>query len=400
MTGVGLRISEPSTGHYSDITFLLMLGDLTNQPVVSSITVSETGQVLPQNGGNIFVFVGVPVTSPASFTTEPSLPQSPVSFTTEPCTPQSPVSFTTEPCTPQSPVSFTTEPCTPQSPVSFTTEPCTPQSPVSFTTKPSLPQSPVSFTTEPCTPQSPVSFTTKPSLPQSPVSFTTEPCTPQSPVSFTTEPTSSSPITTTTTTASTSHTTVDATTTLSYHPAPSPAPSNTMLVSSFPFGSGCILGRNATQSPVRLSAPLGPMNVTSSTTTYCLLISSNASLVSPTAECAGMDTVRRVDMVVDPTCAQQKPKPITAVTVNGRVPQHILQTIDFNGAEYGVLTIKRIESLFQSLPDDGLSVCLTFNKAAGSRCNSPQALFSGPTIVYQITSIDFMCCPTSEAPES
>ncbi|EFJ39640.1 hypothetical protein VOLCADRAFT_100727 [Volvox carteri f. nagariensis] len=145
-------------------------------------------------------------------------------------------------------------------------------------------------------------------------------------------------------------------------PPPSPAPSNTMLVSSFPFGSGCILGRNATQSPVRLSAPLGPMSVTSSTATYCLLISSNAALVSPTAECAGMDTVRRVDMVVDPTCAQQKPKPITAVTVNGRVPQHILQTIDFNGVEYGVLTIKRIDALFQSLPDDGLSVCLTFNK--------------------------------------
>ncbi|EFJ50092.1 hypothetical protein VOLCADRAFT_89111 [Volvox carteri f. nagariensis] len=136
------------------------------------------------------------------------------------------------------------------------------------------------------------------------------------------------------------------------------------------------------------------------TATYCLLISSNASLVSPTAECAGMDTVRRVDMVVDATCVQQKPKPITVVTVNGRVPQHNLQTIDYDGAEYGVLTIKRIDALFQSIPDNGLSVCLTFNKAPGSRCNSPQALFRGPTIVYQITSIDFMCCPTSEAPES
>ncbi|EFJ39641.1 hypothetical protein VOLCADRAFT_100728 [Volvox carteri f. nagariensis] len=62
MTAVGLRISEPSRGHYSDITFLLMLGDLSSQPVVSSITVSETGQVLPQYGGNIFVYVGVPVT--------------------------------------------------------------------------------------------------------------------------------------------------------------------------------------------------------------------------------------------------------------------------------------------------------------------------------------------------
>ncbi|EFJ50205.1 hypothetical protein VOLCADRAFT_89093 [Volvox carteri f. nagariensis] len=259
-----VSLGGPSGGGancFDSLRRMQMLADLSNQPVVSSITVSETGQVLPQYGGNIIVYVGTPITRLRS-PPPPPPPPSPA-----------------------------------------------------------------------------------PS------------------------------------------------------PAPSLVPSNTMLVSSFPFGSGCILGRDATQSPVRLSAPLGPMNVTSSTATYCLLISSNASLVSPTAECAGMDSVRRVDMVVDATCVQQKPKPITVVTVNGRVPQHNLQIINFDGAEYGVLTIKRIDSLFQSIPDNGLSVCLTFNKAA-SGCSRPRALFFGPTIVYQVTSIDFMCCPTSEAPES
>ncbi|EFJ50195.1 hypothetical protein VOLCADRAFT_89071 [Volvox carteri f. nagariensis] len=66
MTGVGLRISEPSTGHYIDIIFRLVFADLGGQPVLSSNIVSTTGQVLPQSGGNIIVYVGVPVTPQAA----------------------------------------------------------------------------------------------------------------------------------------------------------------------------------------------------------------------------------------------------------------------------------------------------------------------------------------------
>ncbi|GLC43010.1 hypothetical protein PLESTM_001412700 [Pleodorina starrii] len=61
MVPVGLRISEPSTGHYVDITFLAMSADTSGAPTLHTATVLSTGQSLPKTGGAISVQVGVPV---------------------------------------------------------------------------------------------------------------------------------------------------------------------------------------------------------------------------------------------------------------------------------------------------------------------------------------------------
>ncbi|GLC60928.1 hypothetical protein PLESTB_001693700 [Pleodorina starrii] len=54
--GVGLRVSEPSTGQYNDITFLMMSADLSGAPVVHAVISDD--QPLPTNGGTIQVTYG------------------------------------------------------------------------------------------------------------------------------------------------------------------------------------------------------------------------------------------------------------------------------------------------------------------------------------------------------
>ncbi|GLC43006.1 hypothetical protein PLESTM_001412200 [Pleodorina starrii] len=61
MVPVGLRISEPSTGHYTDITFLMMSMNGSRAPVLDLAVVTSTGQKLPPEGGVISVAIGTPV---------------------------------------------------------------------------------------------------------------------------------------------------------------------------------------------------------------------------------------------------------------------------------------------------------------------------------------------------
>ncbi|GLC41815.1 hypothetical protein PLESTM_001242700 [Pleodorina starrii] len=58
MAPVGLRLLEPSTGHYNDITFLLMMANTSSAPVFVSGKVIATGQTLPHYGGSVTVEVG------------------------------------------------------------------------------------------------------------------------------------------------------------------------------------------------------------------------------------------------------------------------------------------------------------------------------------------------------
>ncbi|GLC41814.1 hypothetical protein PLESTM_001242600 [Pleodorina starrii] len=58
MAPVGLRVLEPSTGHYNDITFLVMLANTSSAPVYVSGKVIATGQTLPQYGGIVALEVG------------------------------------------------------------------------------------------------------------------------------------------------------------------------------------------------------------------------------------------------------------------------------------------------------------------------------------------------------
>ncbi|GLC49701.1 hypothetical protein PLESTB_000277500 [Pleodorina starrii] len=57
---VGLRISENSTGHYNDITFLMISADTSGAPVVKAVT-TDNGQQLPQTGGTVNVKAGTEV---------------------------------------------------------------------------------------------------------------------------------------------------------------------------------------------------------------------------------------------------------------------------------------------------------------------------------------------------
>ncbi|EFJ50197.1 hypothetical protein VOLCADRAFT_89077 [Volvox carteri f. nagariensis] len=205
-----------------DTLHALMLADLGRQPVLSSITVSETGQVLPQSGGDIIVYVGVPVTVVFTVTD----PDAGDVITASSSTLPSGATLKTTPSSGVAPVTVTFS-WTPSA-----TSPASGVVSISFmdTTYLSTVSS-FSFATlfPPPTPPSPIPSPFAPKRLRSPPSPS---------------------------------------------PAPSPAPSPTPATAFWD------------------ATPRRPR-----TATYCLLISSNASLVSPNAECAGMDTVRRVDMV-------------------------------------------------------------------------------------------------------
>ncbi|GLC77719.1 hypothetical protein PLESTF_001979800, partial [Pleodorina starrii] len=61
MVPVGLRMLDPATGHYDDITFMMMLADTSSAPIFQSAMIHSTGTNLPQTGGNVPVSIGTEV---------------------------------------------------------------------------------------------------------------------------------------------------------------------------------------------------------------------------------------------------------------------------------------------------------------------------------------------------
>ncbi|GIL69190.1 hypothetical protein Vretifemale_134 [Volvox reticuliferus] len=176
-----------------------------------------------------------------------------------------------------------------------------------------------------------------------------------------------------------------------------PPPSNSLLVNSFDFPNSCIIGRDVSQSPVRLSAPRGPFNVTASTATYCFNATLNTSLVGATSECRLMNTVRKFHLITDAGCVKDyasKENKLTA-TINGLSFTAAINAVKWEGTTYGLLTIKRITDYINTIPGTGLYVCLALDRA--SKYNTPSTFCFGPTCVYQLTD-DRGCCPTSEVP--
>ncbi|GLI62739.1 hypothetical protein VaNZ11_005471 [Volvox africanus] len=174
-----------------------------------------------------------------------------------------------------------------------------------------------------------------------------------------------------------------------------PPPSNALFVNLFQFPSDCILGRDVSQSPVRMSSPRGPFNVTASTATYCFNITTNASLVGPSSECKFMNTVRKLHLIIGADCVSEynrRGNKLT-ITINGFSFNTAITPAQFSGTACGLLTVKRINDFINTIPSDGMYVCLPLDRA--SKCNRPSTLCFGPTCVYQLSD-DMGCCPTSE----
>ncbi|GLC60930.1 hypothetical protein PLESTB_001693900 [Pleodorina starrii] len=167
----------------------------------------------------------------------------------------------------------------------------------------------------------------------------------------------------------------------------------------FPFPDNCILGRNITHSPIRMSPSAGPFNLTATTATYCFRITANAT-VGWESECAHMDNVRKIDIVISADCAVASRKLVKAATINGVAVQTSISTVDWDGTPYGLLTVKKITNSFPTVPTNGgMYLCLALDQqaSADATCTSPRALCRyGPSCVAQAISDDFSCCPIGE----
>ncbi|GLC47121.1 hypothetical protein PLESTB_000871700 [Pleodorina starrii] len=143
--------------------------------------------------------------------------------------------------------------------------------------------------------------------------------------------------------------------------------------------------------------PLGPFNVTTVTATYCFLIASVAP-VGLNDECANMNSVRRIDIVVGAQCVARGAKVVAASAVNDVPLPVALETIDWDGNTFGLLSIKKITNTFPVIPPGGLRLCLELMK--DSACPSASALCYGPSCVYHLVDSGFSCCPTGEVTDT
>ncbi|GLI63683.1 hypothetical protein VaNZ11_006722, partial [Volvox africanus] len=182
-----------------------------------------------------------------------------------------------------------------------------------------------------------------------------------------------------------------------------PPPSNSLLVDSFNFTTSCLRGRQASQSPLRMLSPRGPIvDNDTSVANYCFSITRNTSMVGVASMCRFMNSVRNLHLIINANCLPDFTKSKVNATISSGLHNRLPITstsIQWKGTTYGMLNIKRINDFYFTL-DKGtqgllLEICLPLG--AAKVCNSPSTLCFGPTCVYQLDD-DLGCCSTSEVP--
>ncbi|EFJ39538.1 hypothetical protein VOLCADRAFT_100843 [Volvox carteri f. nagariensis] len=178
-------------------------------------------------------------------------------------------------------------------------------------------------------------------------------------------------------------------------PPPPLGGGNTFLVDNFPFFASCSVRDTNLRPPYRASTPTGPLNVTSTTATYCFHLVATNSSGSP---CAGM-SINRLEFIVNSTCVNEEPKALRAATINGTSVYPLFSPKTWKGELYGMMTFRRLSDIFPTIPSGGLYICLELGRT--SRCSTPAGLCYGhSSCVFAISDRDFTCCATSQAPVS
>jgi hypothetical protein len=120
--------------------------------------------------------------------------------------------------------------------------------------------------------------------------------------------------------------------------------------------------------------------------------------MTDTSKQASLVSCVQIICLADPACCSQVDT-LASATING-----IISTPSCNGnkwaagTSYGSLAFTGLTSLFPSVPEEGLLICLSLQP--GSRCGSVQDLCFGNSCIYSLAAANNMqCCMVDHAPE-